>query len=162
MVRLVALKEKVTRIKFDIIVLGFLKDVRPLIGIAADIDWVYSGSISRMIIERKISGARGEALLMATGDKMETPRLLLLGLGEKAIFSYDTVIEFISNLTERLNELKLVGGAVEMPIVPESKLDKFHLFDSIISGFSGSNAIDMTMLVKDDATAEEMEERIPI
>lgn len=162
MVRLAVIKEKVTGIRFDILVLGFLKDVRPLKGIAADIDWVYSGSISRMIMEGKISGTRGEALLMATGDRMKTPRLLILGLGEKTNFSYSTVAEFASNLTERLNEMKLAGGAVEMPIIPESKLDKLHSFDSIISGLSGINTIDMTILVKDDITAEELEERIPI
>lgn len=164
MVRLVALKGKVTRIRFDIIVLGFLKDVRPLRGIAADIDWAYSGAISRMILEEKISGTKGEALLMATGDKMETPRLLLLGLGDKANFSYDTILKFSSDLAGRLSELKLAGCAVEIPTVPEPGLDKIHSFDSIISGFKmGSNmGMDMTILVKDDATAEELEERVPI
>lgn len=157
-----ALKEKVTRIRFDIIILGFLKDVMPLRGIASDIDWVYSGAISRMIMEGKISGAGGEALLMSTGDKMKTPRLLLLGLGEKANFSYDTILEFSTNLTERLRELKLVGGAVEIPADPESRLDRLRSFDSFISGFKGGNGMDITLLVKDDATAEELEERIPI
>ena len=119
---MVALKEKITRITFDIIVLGFLKDVRPLKGILANIDWIYSGAISRMIIEEKISGSGGEALLMATGDKMKTPRVLLLGLGETANFSYNTILRFSSEIADRLRELKLVGGAFEIPDLPADEV----------------------------------------
>ncbi len=159
---MVALKEKITRIRFDIIVLGFLKDVRPLKGILANIDWIYSGAVSRMIIEEKISGSCGEALLIATGDKMKTPRVLLLGLGESVNFSYNTILRFSSEITDRLRELRLVGGAFEIPELPESRLDRARSFDNFISGFTKDNAIDITMLVKDDETAEELEERIPI
>lgn len=159
---MVALKEKITRIRFDIIVLGFLKDVRPLRGILANIDWIYSGAVSRMIIEEKISGLGGEALLMATGDKMKTPRVLLLGLGETANFSYNTILRFSSEIADRLRELKLVGGAFEIPDLPGSRLNRARSFDTFISGFTKDNTIDVTMLVKDDETAEELEERIPI
>jgi hypothetical protein len=153
----VALKEKITRIRFDIIVLGFLKDVRPLNGILANIDWIYSGAVSRMIIEEKISGSGGEALLMATGDKMKTPRVLLLGLGETATFSYNSILRFSSEITDRLRELRLVGGAIEIPELPGSRLDRARSFDTFISGFTKDNTIDITMLVKDYDTAEELE-----
>ena len=162
MVQLLAINEKITKIRFDIIVLGFMKDVRPLKGIASDIDWVYSGAISRMIMDGKINGVFGEALLMATNDKMNTPRLLLIGMGDKNGFSYDSIRKFSSNLTDRLRELKLGGGAVELPVVQESTLNKVRLFDSFMSGFNHSNAMDLTILVKDDAVAEEFEERIPL
>jgi len=158
----VALKEKITRVRFDIIVLGFLKDVRPLNGILASIDWIYSGAVSRMIIEEKISGSRGEALLMATGDKMKTPRVLLLGLGETATFSYNSILKFSSEIIDRLRELRLVGGAIEIPELPGSRLDRARSFDTFVSGFTKDNTIDITMIVKDDETAEELEERIPI
>lgn len=156
------LKEKISRIRFDIIVLGFFKDVRPLRGIAADIDWIYSGAISRMITGGRISGERDEAFLMATSDKMASPRLLLLGLGEKASFSYSAINEFSLNLTERLIKLRLGGCAAEIPGTPDSRLDKFRSFDLIISGFRGDHSLDMAILVKDDKIAEELEERIPI
>lgn len=159
---MVALKEKITRIRFDIIVLGLLKDVRPLNGILANIDWIYSGAVSRMIVEEKITGLGGEALLMATGDKMRTPRVLLLGLGETVTFSYNTILRFSSEITDRLRELRLVGGAFEIPELPGSRLDRARSFDTFISGFSKDNTIDITMLVKDDETAEALEERIPI
>lgn len=159
---MVALKEKITRISFDIIVLGFLKDVRPLNGILANIDWIYSGAVSRMIIEEKISGSGGEALLMATGDKMKTPRVLLLGLGETATLSYNSILRFSSEIAHRLSGLRLVGGAIEIPELPGSRLDRARSFDTFISGFTKDNTIDITMLVKDDETAEELEERIPI
>lgn len=162
LVQVIALKEKITRIRFDVIVLGFLKDVRPLNGIAADIDWIYSGAISRMIMKGMISGVDGEALLMATGDKMKTPRVLLLGLGDKASFSCNTIQRFCYDITEKLRELKLVGGALEIPDLPASGLDKSRSFNSVISGFAGDNAMDITILVKDDKTAEDLEERIPI
>ena len=62
--------QRVTRIHSEVIVLGFFQDVRPLIGLAADIDWIYDGILSRLILGRKIQGGGGRDNLGGHAEEM--------------------------------------------------------------------------------------------
>lgn len=58
-------------------------DDRPLKGSAGLMDWRFNGSLSKMILNSRFSGERGEALLMPTWGRVEATELMILGIGEK-------------------------------------------------------------------------------
>jgi hypothetical protein len=70
----------------DVAVVGFFTDERPLRGGAARADWRLCGGLSRRIESGDLSGKSGEALLIGTGRALRAPRLLLLGLGDRAAY----------------------------------------------------------------------------
>src|SRR5690606_1725487 len=61
-------------------------DDRPLRSGAARVDWRLCGGLSRRIESGDLSGKSGEALLIGCGPALRSPRLLLLGLGERHAF----------------------------------------------------------------------------
>jgi hypothetical protein len=74
------------RVESEIAVAGFFSDERPLRGGAARVDWRLCGGLSRRIVDGDLAGARGEALLIGCGRALRSPRLLLVGLGERGSF----------------------------------------------------------------------------
>ena len=74
------------RIASEVAVVGFFADERPLREGAARADWRLCGGLSRRIEEGDLSGKSGEALLIGCGPALASPRLMLLGLGERRSF----------------------------------------------------------------------------
>ena len=70
----------------EVAVVGFFTDERPLRGGAARADWRLCGGLSRRIESGELSGESGEALLIGTGRALSAPRLLLVGLGDRAVY----------------------------------------------------------------------------
>ena len=71
------------RVESEIAVAGFFSDERPLRGGAARVDWRLCGGLSRRIVDGDLAGASGEALLIGCGRALRSPRLLLVGLGDR-------------------------------------------------------------------------------
>lgn len=74
------------RVEGEVAVAGFFLDDRPLRSGAARVDWRLCGGLSRRIESGDLSGKSGEALLIGCGPALRSPRLLLLGLGERHAF----------------------------------------------------------------------------
>jgi hypothetical protein len=74
------------RVDSEIAVAGFFSDERPLRGGAARADWRLCGGLSRRIVDGDLTGESGEALLIACGRALRSPRLLMLGLGDRRTF----------------------------------------------------------------------------
>jgi hypothetical protein len=74
------------RVESDVAVAGFFTDERPLRGGAARVDWRLCGGLSKRIVKGDLSGKSGEALLMGCGRALRSPRLLVLGLGDRGDF----------------------------------------------------------------------------
>lgn len=74
------------RIDADLAVAGFFSDQRPLRGPAGRADWRLCGLVSELVLRGRLSGKRGEALLLPSLDRLYAPRVLLLGLGQRSKF----------------------------------------------------------------------------
>ncbi len=59
----------------------FFEDERPLRGALGLVDWRLSGLVSRLIVDEKIRGARGERLLVPARPKLPFEKLFLFGMG---------------------------------------------------------------------------------
>lgn len=60
-------------------------------GITAIIDHALDGAITQLIIDREITGIKGELTLIHTLGKLPVARILIVGLGAKKEFNQDTV-----------------------------------------------------------------------
>jgi hypothetical protein len=89
------------RVESDVAVAGFFADDRPLRGGAARADWRLCGGLSQRIENGDLSGEAGEALLIGCGPALRTPRLLLLGLGERKGFDLARASEGMQRAMER-------------------------------------------------------------
>ncbi len=71
------------RSRAALIAVGVFRDERPLRGGAGLADWRLCGGLSRLLVERSFAGELGERALLPSEARLASPRLLLLGLGER-------------------------------------------------------------------------------
>ncbi len=88
----------------EALVLTFFSDERPLRGAAGLADWRMCGRLSRLIKSGRMTGRRGETLLLPPGKRMTFPRVFLFGLGDSARFDegkYSQHVRWIRDVTSR-------------------------------------------------------------
>lgn len=93
------------RVEGEIAVAGFFVDDRPLRSGAARADWRLCGGLSRRIEGGDLSGKSGEALLIGCGPALRSPRLMLLGLGERHAFDQMRATDEMRTALERCRRL---------------------------------------------------------
>ncbi len=74
------------RIACDVAVAGFFDEDRPLRGGAARMDWRLCGLLSSLLVEERLSGVAGEAVLVPSAGALRAPRALIIGLGSRSRF----------------------------------------------------------------------------
>jgi hypothetical protein len=75
------------RAQGDVLIAGIFADERPIRGAAGAVDWRLCGPVSRRLVSGKLEGKIGEAVLLSTYARLLVPRVLLLGLGDRALFT---------------------------------------------------------------------------
>lgn len=93
------------RVEGEIAVAGFFADDRPLRSGAARADWRLCGGLSRRIESGDLSGKSGEALLIGCGPALRSPRLMLLGLGERHAFDQMRATDEMRTALDRCRRL---------------------------------------------------------
>jgi hypothetical protein len=63
------------------VVVGFHENVRPLKGGAGALDWILCGALSRLVFDRRITGAAGEVALLTNAGKISADKIFMVGLG---------------------------------------------------------------------------------
>jgi hypothetical protein len=81
------IREDIKLLQSEALIVGFYEDVRPLKGLAGELDWLLCGSLSRLILMNKLHGALGEVALFTSQNKLPARKIFLLGLGPRAEFS---------------------------------------------------------------------------
>jgi len=100
------------RVDADVAVAGLFEDDRPLRGGAARADWRLCGLLSRLIIDERISGAPGEAVLVPSESRLRAPRVLVLGLGPRGKRSLAQVQDLVRDAADRVIALGLTKMAL--------------------------------------------------
>lgn len=114
--------EPLARVHADVLVIGFFEDIRPLKGLAGQVDWLAKGALSRLIMSRRATGQLKEATLLAL-DTFSTPRILCMGLGKLSAYTYWTLHQTAELLIPMLRELRVGCAAVELLGVHGTSLD---------------------------------------
>lgn len=79
--------EDIKKLETEALIVGFYEDVRPLKGLAGELDWLLCGSLSDLILDRKLSGSLGDVALLTSQSKVPAPKIFMVGLGLRAEFS---------------------------------------------------------------------------
>jgi len=158
-----ALNERVTRVRTELLVLGFFQDVRPVRGLAEEVDWIYSGIFSHLMKLQKLKGQRGEAMLLASESKLLTPKVLLIGLGPSPSYNNSVLLQVLLDIRSRLVALKVKRFAIEAIGIEGRLLGWNHFFDAFISTFKGPSAdpdLEITLLVSGEEQVRIINEQI--
>lgn len=105
-IELVLTARPLERVDSEIAVAGFFTDERPLRGGAARADWRLCGGLSRRIESGDLEGKSGEAMLIGCGRALRAPRLMLLGLGDRASYDQLRVSDETREALERCRKLR--------------------------------------------------------
>lgn len=105
----------IVAIDAEILALSFFEDERPLRRAAGMVDWRMNGALSRLILEGKLSGLKGESMLMSTDGRIAAERLLLFGLGESRDFNPEKYQELLQQFIKTVTKLKFRKVAVAIP-----------------------------------------------
>jgi len=81
------LLQDMKKIESEALIVGFYEDVRPLKGVAGELDWLLCGSLSALILRNKLRGSLGDVALLTSQGKLSVQKIFLVGLGPRARLS---------------------------------------------------------------------------
>jgi hypothetical protein len=79
--------QDIKKLETEAVIVGFFEDIRPLKGLAGELDWLLCGSLSSLIINKKLRGSLGDVALLTSQGKLPTQKIFMIGLGKQAEFS---------------------------------------------------------------------------
>ena len=144
-------------------VLGFFQDVRPVRGLAGEVDWIYNGIFSHLMKLQKLKGQRGEAMLLASESKLLTPKVLLVGLGPSPSYNDSVLVQALLDIRSRLAALKVKRFAMETMGVESRLMELKRFFDALLATFKSSSAaedMDVTLLASGEEQVRTITEQI--
>lgn len=124
-------RRPVDRVEADVLIAGIFSDERPARGAAGRVDWRLCGPVSQSQLSGRLEGEPGDVVLLTTFGKLQVPRVLLLGLGERARFATMDVKKWTREAVGRAIEL----GARRLVLEPLGVADaEFpHHADAVLS-----------------------------
>jgi hypothetical protein len=180
--RIAVFSGKLAKLSAEALAVGCFEDVRPLRGLAGEIDWLYSGIFSNLLSESRITGKRGEILLLSTQGKMRIPKVLLVGLGPGALYNYAVFNEVAQKLSHLMLGLRTQELAVELelpyiqkrdlprhrtegagPAAEAPRLDLNLLMESFLKGMEEKKRTDpfeLTFVVKESEKARALQQKM--
>src|SRR3972149_11307853 len=73
--------QDIKKLETDALIVGFYEDVRPLKGLAGELDWLLCGSLSNLILSDKLRGSLGDVALLTSRGKIPAQKIFMVGLG---------------------------------------------------------------------------------
>jgi hypothetical protein len=88
-----------------VLVLYRFAELKPLRGMASLVDWRLYGHLSKLVINRFLTGDAEESLLMPLGRLLPQQYLLIFGLGERAAFTRESFEKDAKRTFETIHKL---------------------------------------------------------
>lgn len=144
--------QDVKRIDTDALVVECYEDVRPLRGLAGELDWLLCSALSSLLAGGKFRGSLGEAALITPRGKIPAQKLFLMGRGERAGASEATVRDYGRAVASRLRGAGAGRAAIEFAPVPAMADDlQLRALRSGLEEGAGGHSLDLVLLVRDAA-----------
>lgn len=143
------------------LILCFFADERPLRGATGLADWRLCGRLSRLIRRGKLSGSRGETLLMPPGRRLPFTSLLLFGLGPSREFTEEAFRDHVRRIRKVAARAQIGRYALQPPgratgligarralelWIEQSELDSYEADVALIENQSGQK--DMAAILR--------------
>ena len=101
--------------RVDCLVVPLFADERPLRESAGRADWRLCGRLSDLLAAGRISGRRGEAVLVASSGGVAAPLVLGLGMGLRMDFDADGIVALGREAVRRGAGLRVAAIALALP-----------------------------------------------
>lgn len=128
--------DKVDLHECEALVCGFFEDERPLRGSCGWVDWRLNGRISHFLKEKKITGKWEEVILIPTQGRIQSPFLLLFGLGKVRDYSYLRVREIVPFLLRPIKRLSVSKVCFSLPYHEDYHVDCGKLIEVLLEGIA--------------------------
>ncbi len=144
--------QDIKKLATEALIVGFHEDVRPLKGIAGELDWLLCGALSSLILKNKVSGALGDVALLTSRGKVPVQKIFLVGLGPRAGLTGTTVQRAARNAATSAVEAGVRSAAIEYFPSPDMPQDTgvTALYQGLNEGAGGRN-FDVHLLAVDAA-----------
>ena len=120
----------------DALVTGFFQDERPLRGSSGLMDWRLNGTISRFLIEKRMTGDWKETTLIPSEGRIMSKMILFLGMGSVIEYSYLRLREIFPYLLGTLMKLKTSRVCLSLPYEESYNVDCGKLAEVFIESIA--------------------------
>ena len=161
MVRIKVVNQPVARVQTDVLALGIFQDVRPLQGPSEEVDWIFGGLLSRLILNGKFRGLSGETVLLATQSKLPASKVLVLGLGNRDPFDLKALIGACRLTLEKIRSLNARRCVMELYGVLDRPIDIQQAMGEIMTVMRddpSSQGLDLSLLVSNSNKAHQAQQ----
>jgi len=110
------------QIQAEALVVCLFEDERPPRGLAGLLDWRLCGRLSDLLIEQRVSGAAGEAVLFPSYGRLPFARVCAFGLGAATDFTPSRAREVSGQIATSLSKLRVGSFAMALPGSPRSTI----------------------------------------
>jgi Cytosol aminopeptidase family, N-terminal domain len=149
--------QDIKTVECDAIVVGFYEDVRPLKNLAGQLDWLLCGSLSLLLIEKRLQGVLGEVALLTSRGKIPAQKIFLIGLGPRSGFTC-TTLKRVARIVA--DSVASVGAAnVALEYFHPSDADYDNIVRSIQEGLKeggGQRSLAVSLVVPDRAAFDQI------
>ena len=149
--------QDIKKLETGALIVGVFEDVRPLKGLAGELDWLLCGSLSSLIIKNKLRGALGELALLTSRGKVPASKIFMLGLGPRGSVSPDTLREAARSAAAAAAGAGVTSAALEYIAPPELATESAvsALRQGMTEG-SRESSIEISLLAPDAASFEKI------
>lgn len=157
-VNLQVLMHDIKTVDAEAVVVGFHADVRPLKGVAGELDWVLCGSLSRLLLEGRIQGDLGDVALLTTDGKIPAHKVFMVGLGQRDGQTCETLRTAARIAAACLSGAGIGSAVLDLfPLGPTMTDDDAvaAVRQGIAQGAAGKN-LEVSLLAQDQASFEMM------
>lgn len=149
--------QDIKKLENEALAVGFYEDVRPLKGLAGELDWLLCGSLSRLILEKKLIGSLGDVALLTSQGKVPVQKIFMVGLGSRAAFSLATLRRVAVITAASIAGAGVRSAAIECFQSSEVQADSCvsALHEGLTEG-AGGRSLDVALLAPDTAAFEKL------
>ena len=122
----------------QIIIILLFQDQSVFGEFSEDINQCLNGTVSRLMEEGTINRTYGETVLIASDGRIRAPKILLLGLGESSLLTYEKLKELSSTMPQIMAKLQMSSFATLLPSIDASKYDYSLVVKSFLEGIISS------------------------
>ena len=126
--------ERAERVVSDLLVAPFFAGERPLRGVAGRVDWRLCGLLSEQMLAGTIAGEADEAVLVLSGGRLKSPRVLLYGLPPRTGFGASDLAGCARGALGRAAALRAGRVALALPSEARSGIAPDRAAVAVLSG----------------------------
>lgn len=151
------LNQDIRKIESEAVVVCFFEDVRPLKGAAGRLDWILCGSLSHLLLDKRLAGSAGDVALLTTQGKLPVPKLFLVGLGPSAEYTLAALGRAAHTAGASLVNAGVRSAVLEYCPPPDASDDA--VFTALQYGLQegiGERELSISLLAHDTASGERL------